>query len=321
MSQNKKINKLAAKCRNTVYSPERIKHYARVKHNIFKIYIAVLILLTSCASPPVTRIAYPYKPEKLNLNWKSICSGIEIADIYDKNLPLIGHIVKIDLQNPDISVITSEPALFKNNEGLIRAETTYNFAKRHNTVVAFNAAAFQTSSRLSYLFDSHRKILGIHIAEGKQMSPVNESLAAILFFDKGKAEIISRQTERAVPENTVCAVSGFSVILRNKQIVKSSVNVRDSRMAVGLANGGLTLFVLSVEAENTYKSQGLTYDETALLMLELGAEDAMQLDGGGSSTLIINEKGKQRIAAPTIGPLILRRVASNVGIIYKHLQK
>ena len=50
-------------------------------------------------------------------------------------------------------------------------------------------------------------------------------------------------------------------------------------------------------------------------MRELGADDALQLDGGSSSSLILQENGAQHIAAPIRSWNIHIRVASNVGIV------
>ena len=50
-------------------------------------------------------------------------------------------------------------------------------------------------------------------------------------------------------------------------------------------------------------------------MRELGADDALQLDGGSSSSLVLQENGTQHIVAPTRSWNIHIRVASNVGII------
>ena len=50
-------------------------------------------------------------------------------------------------------------------------------------------------------------------------------------------------------------------------------------------------------------------------MQTLGADDALQLDGGGSSTLVIKRGGKHRVAVPTIAFLPLRKVASCFGFV------
>lgn len=62
---------------------------------------------------------------------------------------------------------------------------------------------------------------------------------------------------------------------------------RAARTAVGITNDGKLMFVV-VESNGSRK--GATLDELADLMLDLGAYNAMNLDGGGSSTMVV--KGK-----------------------------
>lgn len=78
------------------------------------------------------------------------------------------------------------------------------------------------------------------------------------------------------------------------------------RTAVGLDAAGQHLLLL-VAAGRRGEVAGLTLTETAALMRELGAEQAFNLDGGGSSTLLI--AGESRLPRPFNEPA-LRRVAN-----------
>ncbi len=58
------------------------------------------------------------------------------------------------------------------------------------------------------------------------------------------------------------------------------------RTAAGrTADGALILMVVDGRQA---ESRGATLDELATLMLDVGAVDALNLDGGGSSTLVVN---------------------------------
>ena len=279
------------------------------------ILVCCLWCFSGCTTVPTTYTDTPYQPvTREEIRWRSLSPGIEAADIHDLQLPLIVHIVKIDLLNPAVSVITSEPALFTNSRGHIRGETTLDFALRHNTIVAFNAAPFKTRS---LLFSVYRTIVGIHITDFRRMSMPHERYGALLFYTDKTARIIDAQTESLLSADIRHAVGGFWTILRNGTVLPQKLHRRDSRTAVGLANNGRTLFVVVVEGENKRKSQGLSFEETARLMRELGADDALQLDGGSSSSLVLQENRTQHIVAPIRSWNIHIRVASNVGIVIK----
>lgn len=298
---------------NTAYPKGRCKRTYSYAGAVF-LLLLFLSYFSGCAAIPPAPLSEPFRPQLAGIQWRQLASGVETADIYDKSFPLIAHAVKVDLSHPAVSIVTSEAALFKNTDGRIIGETPQTFALRHNTVAAFNAAAFKTRS---VLFSLYRTIVGIHITDFRRMSPPNARYGALLFYARGTACIIDSQKEDFFTADVRHAVSGFWVILRNGEIVPQKVQIRDSRTAVGLADNGKTLFILAVEGENKRKSQGLSYEETALLMRELGASDAMQLDGGSSSTLVIRENGEQRIVAPSIGLQPTLRTASNAGIVVK----
>ncbi len=78
------------------------------------------------------------------------------------------------------------------------------------------------------------------------------------------------------------------------------------RTAVGLDASGRHLFVL-VAAGRRGDVKGLTLAQTAQLLRDLGAVQAFNLDGGGSSTLLIH--GESRLPRPFNEPA-LRRVAN-----------
>jgi hypothetical protein len=74
---------------------------------------------------------------------------------------------------------------------------------------------------------------------------------------------------------------------------------RHPRTAAGIARGGRQLILVVVDGRQMPYSDGMTLRELADLMLALGARDAINLDGGGSTTLVYAPKdsgGALRIA-------------------------
>ncbi len=61
---------------------------------------------------------------------------------------------------------------------------------------------------------------------------------------------------------------------------------RAPRTAAGITEDGRLLLV-TVNGRQPGLSTGMTLEELAGLMLELGARDAVNLDGGGSTTMVI----------------------------------
>ena len=67
------------------------------------------------------------------------------------------------------------------------------------------------------------------------------------------------------------------------------INQRYARTAAGITSDGRLLFVV-LDGRDPSKSVGMTIPELRILMQALGAVDAINLDGGGSTTLTIGDE-------------------------------
>lgn len=104
-------------------------------------------------------------------------------------------------------------------------------------------------------------------------------------------------TGRLAPFHPLEAVGGHPVLVREGEL---SAEARDSnafavtrhpRTAVGLTADGRVLLVV-VDGRQPGRSVGMSLRELGGLMLALGARDALNLDGGGSTTLVVRGAGR-----------------------------
>ena len=102
------------------------------------------------------------------------------------------------------------------------------------------------------------------------------------------------------------AVGGFPVLVRDSaetddldRAGQESFRARNPRTAIGIAAKGSRFFLVAVDGRQQPYSDGMTLRELAKLMLDLGSTQALNLDGGGSTTLVYadpDSSGKLRIA-------------------------
>ena len=71
---------------------------------------------------------------------------------------------------------------------------------------------------------------------------------------------------------------------------------RHPRTAVGIDRKGSRLWILVVDGRQEAYSGGMTLPELADLLLALGAAEAINLDGGGSSVMVV---AGRRISRPS----------------------
>jgi hypothetical protein len=98
----------------------------------------------------------------------------------------------------------------------------------------------------------------------------------------------------------VMIIGGWPRILRDGENVAGesstiegtlsrNAEARHPRTAVGFSRDSSTLFVLTVDGRSE-NSGGMTLVELASVMRELGAWQAMNFDGGGSTTMVVDGK-------------------------------
>lgn len=98
------------------------------------------------------------------------------------------------------------------------------------------------------------------------------------------------------------AVGGRPLLVRDSAIVAdvdttgqpSFSTGRNPRTAVGIARHGKRLILVVVDGRQKPYSDGMSLRELANLMLALGARDALNLDGGGSTTMVYADPDSAR---------------------------
>ncbi|MFB7636477.1 phosphodiester glycosidase family protein [Streptomyces sp. NPDC056149] len=117
-----------------------------------------------------------------------------------------------------------------------------------------------------------------------------------------------------LPGRLRCAVGGFPVLRNGRPAGGLDTAAVTMRTSAGTAHHGRTLLLMALDGEKGQHQTGLTVRELADLMARLGARDALDLDGGGSSTFVTRDQHDEEQVRnhPTDGRE--RRVANAVGV-------
>ncbi|SHF38095.1 phosphodiester glycosidase family protein [Streptoalloteichus hindustanus] len=125
-----------------------------------------------------------------------------------------------------------------------------------------------------------------------------EALAAVREGDRVRVRYQPR-TDAA----TDVAVGGRQVLLRDGVVQRLDDTAMHPRTAVGFSADGRRMTMVTVDGRQA-DSRGMTLLELARLMRSLGAATALNLDGGGSSTLLARQPGDSAVTvhnAPSDG--------------------
>lgn len=95
------------------------------------------------------------------------------------------------------------------------------------------------------------------------------------------------------PFNLKTAVGGHALLVENGQVrstIYPNIPGEHARSAVGINQDGSKVYFVTVEQHE--QSRGITLENLARLLVEIGAYKAVNLDGGGSSTLVGRRLGE-----------------------------
>ena len=245
--------------------------------------LVTALLLGGCSSARIQPVAY----------WNELGGGAE---------PLSIHVLRVDLHDKSIQVdvvIADDP----DRAGPAEATLTnpIELARRAKVLAAVNANAFAGLRDSTGKIDNRWReglavnIAGIAMHDGVARSPGKDSVAIDMVFGidaKGKAYIGRAPNTTALEE----AVNAWSFrMLENAEPIPKPGGVRHPRTTVGVDSTGRWLYIVVVDGRQEGYSVGMTPRELSDLMLRLGAHRAVNLDGGGSSILLVEKDGAVQI--------------------------
>jgi len=195
---------------------------------------------------------------------------------YEKNESdkQITHIIVLNPKNYEIELVRAN-----NNSG---RETVLAIANRYKADIAINGGFFGKDG-----MPSGSLIINGHVYHIKNMKQ------ALLIKKNKTLSILQANPTKYVTDN-VSIVSGIPLLINQGQLSRELKNKKSdfylgqhARTALGIKSNGLIVIVV---AEQSVEMKGLTILELAQLMKKLGCQYAINLDGGGSSTLFIHGK-------------------------------
>jgi hypothetical protein len=219
-----------------------------------------------------------------------------------QNPPLHLHFVSIDLGDPSISVKVYPSGDDPGGPGFWQTKlaTVRLVAEREHLDVAVNGNLFMTKDHLAiagratpYFPGNWACAVGWAMSDGRLWSTTSAN--ASLIVDKGGRIRISRYDR--IPEDAREIVSGSQLLVAEGRNIASGADLAP-RTAAGVDRQGKTLSLLVIDGRRPAYSAGVTLPQLADEMISLGCSEALNLDGGGSSTLAVRNvsTGQIRIA-------------------------
>ncbi|MEU4743877.1 phosphodiester glycosidase family protein, partial [Actinosynnema sp. NPDC023658] len=127
-----------------------------------------------------------------------------------------------------------------------------------------------------------------------------DALAAVAVGERVAVEHTTKASDGSALR---AAIGGNQLLLRDGEVVAPDDPLHP-RTAVGFSADGKRMFLLTVDGRQSAYLLGLTLKDVAAILKEMGAHNALNLDGGGSSTLVARTPGAESVVvenAPSDG--------------------
>ena len=237
--------------------------------------------------------------------------------------PLIAHVLEIDTKAKGIELLITPPD--SSGETPLKARTTSEFLDEFDVQIAINGDGFLpwwSRSPADYYPHSGDPVapLGFTASRGEVYAlgvDMSVGVRPTLYVSRRNALSFNNP-----PGNIYSAISGDRMIVLKGQVAPYLDDQHtEPRTAIGTNRNGRYLYIIVVDGRQPFYSNGATLSDLAQIFIEQGAYIAMNLDGGGSSTMVIEgENGLPLLLNSPIDNYIPGRerpVANHLGIYIK----
>lgn len=226
--------------------------------------------------------------------------------------PIAVHIVEIDLRTPGLELVPSA----NSERGCLRAATTSGFVREQGVHFAINTQFFFPCPGMdhpeSLTVGQPLRPVGVYAVNGE---PVVERAwlgNTIFIAEDGSVSLFER------PEQIHHAISGRHRLVTEGVAAEVDDDLIAPRIALGFDESRTQMTAVLVDGRQRGYSEGLSLPEFSALLVELGVYDAIELDGGGSATMVVrDEDGEPRVLNSPIHtrlPGRERPVANHLGV-------
>ena len=269
----------------------------------------------------------------------SIARGMKYVHLtLDEPRLMENYLVRVDLRTPGLRVTSTGRA---SNWGAVMTDytnTTYvidtlrvrtrDFMEEHrahgtNMVLALNTSPWGPW-RPPYTH-KHGRFASLVVSDGQVVSHARRRLGMLVIFTNNVAKITNRLPNSLIPSVAIAHPGhGFGIIMQGgkSRVVPRRKGQKPSlapRTAFGLSADGRWLYGVVVDGRQPGYSEGADGDDLVRILKAAGAVDAINMDGGGSSTFAWWNEGTQSVFIPNRHDAAYRNyrpVAMNLGFYF-----
>lgn len=286
-------------------------------------------ILSLCLISPIVLYSYQQnqRPPRKEIS-QPLFQGVDYQRLVTSSpRPNVLHVTTIDLSIPGVTPIVSGPSSNNNgphtNKIPIPAQTTSEFIAISGSQIGINGNYFyEFREKTPWSFYPHTGdpvyTVGDAIGRGDRYGSPRPQWPALCFKPNSASPSVPQNggslKDTTTYDATLVAsgecssqthhgLAGRDLLVENGQALNTFPNVTKdkpySRAAIGIDESGQRVWLVIVDGKQPGYSEGMLLEELAHIFIDLGVHGAIALDGGGSSTLVVNSaSGPQLLNTP-----------------------
>lgn len=208
-------------------------------------------------------------------------TATEITYTSTTNLPTKLFLFEVDLTNPYINIEASTP----NNQNaftrqLMTEQAIYEDSPGHKVYAGTNGDFFDMATG---------EPRGILYKDGVAIKTTfYDALCNYFAITKDKKAIIGAQDTYNINKSFFKeAIGGRVWLIKAGVPVAQADKTLEPRTCIGVSEDNLKVYILAVDGRNPSYSNGMSYEELSKCLKSIGAYNAINIDGGGSTTFFV----------------------------------
>ena len=208
--------------------------------------------------------------------------ALEMKILSSTGLAVKMFVLEVDLKEAHLTMKASSP----NEEGKLKTKQQMTLQ-----ALAYDKSGSRVLAAVNGdFFAKDGTPQGIYYRNGTCLKgTMTDNVCTFFAITKNKRAIIGSYDEYdSYKENIQEAVGGHVRLMTNGNVLPQTVTALEPRTAIGVTDDNV-VYILVADGRNFWYSNGMRYAEMGAVMKALGAKNAINLDGGGSSTFIIRK--------------------------------
>ncbi len=224
------------------------------------------------------------------VKWTPIYRGVALTS-FEEQEPLRKIVVaRVDVKEPGISFVTTEPnPNFSEDKNETVRETTRTFLERNGLALAVNGNYYTPFGGRTITKPGDSNLRGLAVCNGFVESRPEPGFPSFVVKRDGTLEIRDYAVDEDLSDVYI-AVSGPAIVLKDGAVVAQDNKDTHPRTAVGFSKNRRYVYFMTIDGRRPEHSVGATLEQVGEALLKVGAFQGLNLDGGGSTTMVARDK-------------------------------